>query len=146
MSALHLLVERAHVKWPEKTASSYSAPERQPKANERCYSRAGLVSAGRVRHHIHCDGGGENHQIILPWGDLHPIGICNAKPLLGDLGHLLSTGLDRVLMIENIALNLHVWSSADVDRPAVTQWRNHRLLDGREGLAVGSLDLDRKST
>src|SRR5215831_12579951 len=44
-------------------------------------------------------------------------------------------------MVQDIALNIHVRPVTDLDDPPVAERRDERLLDCREGLAVGSLDL-----
>src|SRR5437016_3916107 len=50
----------------------------------------------------------QDEDLVLPWFDLHPVGIAHPEPFLGNLGHLLPALADGVLVVENIALHLQV--------------------------------------
>ena len=58
-----------------------------------------------VSHLVDAHSDRQDEDIVLPWLDLHTVGIAHSKPLLGHLGHLLPALADGVLMVENIALH-----------------------------------------
>jgi hypothetical protein len=61
-----------------------------------------------MSHLVDSGGDRQDEDIILSGLDLHAVGVAHAKPLLGNLGHLIATLADGVLVVENIALHLQV--------------------------------------
>src|SRR5947208_13978910 len=55
----------------------------------------------------HCRGS-EDQDVVLTWRDLHAVGVTDPEPALGHLGHPLSVALDRVLMVDDVALDPQV--------------------------------------
>src|SRR5262249_12943130 len=62
---------------------------------------------------------GEDQRWVLAGRDLDSVGVSNAEPTLGDLGHLVVSPLDRVLVIDDVPLGLEIRAAADVDGEAL---------------------------
>ena len=60
----------------------------------------------RVRHLVDCDRDHQNQSVVLPGGNLDAIAVTKPEPFLRDLCHLGSARFDRVLVVENVALDL----------------------------------------
>src|SRR3954447_8426233 len=101
---------------------------------------ATYTSPDVVRHLVDTDRDRENQRVVLVGRDLDAVGVPHAEPLLRHLGHLVAAALDLVLVVDDVALRLHVLALLDVDREAVAKRADERLLDRGHGLTA-SLDL-----
>src|SRR6185437_16220442 len=77
------------------------------------------VSAAWMRHHVYRRRRRQDDHIILARLDLDAIAIGHPEPLLRHLGDLMAAHLKGILMIDNVALNIHVRAVANLDGPAV---------------------------
>ena len=75
-----------------------------------------------------------------PGRDVDAVGLPHAKPLLGDRRDGVAVALDLVLVVDDVAVRLHVVAVLDVDGEAVAD-PDQRLVDGRGGVA-SALDGD----
>src|SRR5580765_378126 len=98
-----------------------------------------VTSPDVVRHLVDADRDREDQRVVLAGLDLDAVGVPHAEPLLRHLRHLVAAALDLVLVVDDVALRLHVLAVLDVDREAVTQRGDERLLHGRH-LLVAALD------
>src|SRR5262249_35594105 len=91
-------------------------------------------------HLVDTDGAGEDERVVLVWADLDAVRVAHPEPARRHLGHLVAVALELVLVIDDVALRLEVGAALDLDRVAVAQRRDERLLERCHRLAV-SLDL-----
>jgi outer membrane protein assembly factor BamB len=96
---------------------------------------------GRVGHGVDHGGGGEDEDVVLAGEHLDAVGVADPEPPLGDLGDLMPVTFDRVLVVDDVPLDLHVRAVVDLDLPALAERRDHGLLDQRGTAAVRPLDL-----
>src|SRR3954469_24531736 len=80
-------------------------------------------------HLVDADGAGEDQRVVLTWRDLDPVGVTDAEPAFRDLGDLVAVAFEAELVVEDVALRLQVGSALDLDRVAVAQRADERLLD-----------------
>src|SRR5260221_1908135 len=102
--------------------------------------RGCLGSAAMVCNRLHGHGGCQDDHVVLTRLDLDTIRVRHAEPLLRHFGDFVAVGVQGVLVIQNIALNLQVRAVAHVDGPPLTQRCDKGLLNGSKSLAAGSLD------
>src|SRR5262249_770849 len=88
------------------------------------------------------DRDGEDERVVLLGRDLDAVGLPDAEPAFRDLGDLVAAALDLVLVVDDVALRLHVLTAVDRDGKAVAERRDERLLHRRDGARV-VLDLHR---
>src|SRR3954447_19657505 len=93
-----------------------------------------------VRHLVDGDRDGEKERVVLLRRDLDAVGVADAEPLLRHLRDRPAVALDLVLVVEHLALRVHVLAADDVDREVVAQRAHEGLLDRRDRVAV-ALDL-----
>ena len=55
-------------------------------------------------------------RVVLPGLDLDAVGVAHAEPALRHLGDRVAVALDLVLVVDDVALRLHVVPVLDVDR------------------------------
>src|SRR4029453_10390603 len=84
----------------------------------------------------------EDQRVALRLGDVDPVSVARPEPALRHLGDLLAPALDLVLVVDDVAIRLHVLATLDLDREALAKRRYERLLDRPERLAT-ALDLHR---
>src|SRR5690348_9229180 len=96
------------------------------------------VLPGRQR--VDRDGERQDQRCVFAVGDLNAVGLAHAEPLLGDRRDRVTVTLDLVLVIDHVAVCLHVGAVFDVDRESVAD-PDERLVDGRGGVAI-TLDDD----
>src|SRR4051794_10196272 len=95
-----------------------------------------------MRHLVDADRDGEDQRVLLAFGDLDPVGVADAEPALRYLGDVVAAPLDLVLVVDDVALRLHVLAAVDLDREPLAQRGDQRFLDRRDGVAT-ALDLHR---
>src|SRR5215471_3793083 len=96
---------------------------------------------GRMGHRVDHRGGGDDQDVILARRYLDSVGVTDPEPPLGHLGDPLPVPLDRVLVVDDIALNPQVRAVFDLDLPALAQRRDHGLLDQGHPVPARILDL-----
>src|SRR6516225_8105593 len=84
-----------------------------------------------VRHGIDGDRGGEHHHRIMAGRDLDAVRIGDAEPLLGHSRYCGVPVVERVLVVEDVALHVQVRAVTDLDHPAVAKRRDEGLLHHR---------------
>ena len=77
---------------------------------------------------------------VLAGGDGDAVRVPHAEPLLRDRRDRVAVALDLVLVVDDVALRLHVRTVLDVDREAISD-ADQRLVDGRDRVAA-ALDCD----
>jgi hypothetical protein len=93
-----------------------------------------------MRHHIDGYRDSQDDNIVLTGFDQNTIGVGQPEPAFGHLGDLIIALADGVLVVEDIALHLQIRAVAHLDRPAIAQWGDQRLLDRGKGFAFGTFD------
>ena len=53
--------------------------------------------------------------VVLARLDLNAVGVAYTEPATRDFGHLVPATLDLVLVVDNVALRLHVVAAFDID-------------------------------
>src|SRR5271169_4029075 len=76
-------------------------------------------------------------------GDLDTVGVSDPEPLLRYLCRFGAAVLDRVLVVEDVALHLEVRTIGHLHGPAVAQRRDQSLLDRGDPVPVPVFDLHR---
>src|SRR4051812_3394855 len=109
----------------------------RPHAIRTCWSggwRAG--SACRMSHAVDDSGHRQDQARVLSVLDLDAVGVSDTEPLLGDLGDLVASALDLVLMVDDVALDLQVVTVLDLDLEPFAQRGDQGLLHRGELLPV----------
>src|SRR3954470_15417204 len=101
------------------------------------WRRTGSVS-GRQR--VDGDRDREDQRRVLACRDVDAVGVAHAEPLLGNRCDRVAVALDLILVVDDVAVGLHVVAVLDVDGEAVAD-PDQRLVHGGGGLAV-ALDGD----
>ena len=96
---------------------------------------------GRMGHGVDHGGGGEDEDVVLAGEHLDSVGVADPEPPLGDLGDLVPVAFDRVFVVDDVPLDLHVRAVVGLDLPALAERVDHGLLDQRGAAAVRPLDL-----
>ena len=99
--------------WPRRPSTI--RPRRSPAT-----SRPPDGSRSAAGHLVDAHGRGQDQRVVLPRGDLDPVGLPHPEPPLGDLGHLVAVALDLEFVIDDVALR-----AAARRRPRV-RWRSDR--------------------
>ncbi len=68
-----------------------------------------------MRHHVDRNCHSQNENIVLPFANLHAIGIREAEPFLGHFCDLIAPFIDRIFMVKDITLNIQIGSASDRD-------------------------------
>jgi hypothetical protein len=90
-----------------------------------------------MSHLIYTDRDSQYHDIILANFNFYSIGVTHAKPLLGDLCHLVPSLADGVLVIQDVALNFQVRTILDFDGESVAYWTNDGFFDHGNLITIG---------
>src|SRR4029450_11246739 len=88
---------------------------------------------------VDADGEGQDEGVVLAGDDGHAVGVADAEPALGDVGHRDAVPGDLVLVVEDVALDLQLAAVLQGDREAGAQGRDQRLPDGGD-LVAAALD------
>jgi hypothetical protein len=68
-----------------------------------------------MRHLVNAHDDGQKQSVVLPCLDLDAVGVAHPEPPTRDFGDLISATLDLVLMVDDIALGLHVLAAVNID-------------------------------
>src|SRR4029077_7302620 len=78
----------------------------------------------------------QQQHLVLSRRDRDPVRLADREPALGDRGHELATGLDLVLVVEDVALRLELGAAGALEREVLAEQREERLAHCRPHLAV----------
>ena len=92
-------------------------------------------------HLVDADGCGEDERGVLSGGDLDPVGVAYPEPPLRRLRDLVPVALDLVLVVDDVALGGQLAAVLQLDREAVTERADERLLDRGDSLAPRSISI-----
>src|SRR4051812_4659320 len=109
-----------------------SSPGHSAASSRRAATRS---SVARMAHRVDAHGDREHERLVLARRDLDPVGVANPEPLLRHLGHRVAVALDLVLVVDEVALGVHVMPVLDLDHEAVAD-ADEALLDGRQRVPV----------
>src|SRR5262249_31593463 len=120
---------RCRVRASTRGASRYTSCTRTTRTSTRSRGLA-------ARHLVDADGRGQEQRVVLSRRDLNPVPVAAPAPALGDLRHLDRVALDLVLVIDDVALGAQLGVVLYLDREAVPQRRDQRLLDRRHRVPI----------
>src|SRR5260370_3968453 len=89
-----------------------------------------------LRHLVNGRGDSQNQPVILAWCHLDPIGVAHAEPLLRDFRYGLPAAVDSILVVDDVSLDVQVWTTPHVDAVPIAKRGYHRLLDCGDDLAT----------
>jgi len=69
-----------------------------------------------MRHRVDDRGRGQDQDVVLAGHDLDPVGVADPEPPLGDLGDLVPVALDRVLVLDEVAVGVQVRAALALSR------------------------------
>src|SRR5687768_5617186 len=98
---------------------------------------AGSIGAALVPpmgQRVDADRDRQNERVVLAGRNLHTVGVPDSEPALRHGRDRASLALDVVLVVDHVALGLHLAAAREVDREAVAD-ADERLPDRREGVA-----------
>jgi hypothetical protein len=98
---------------------------------------------GRVGHGVEHGGRGEDQDVVLARRHLDAVGVPDPEPSLGHFGDLRPVAFDPVLVVDDVAVHLHVGAVLHMHVEPVPQRRDQRLLHCRHLVAARVLDLHR---
>jgi hypothetical protein len=61
-----------------------------------------------VGNGVECDSGSQYHHRVLVWWDFHAVAVCDTEPSLRHGGHSYAPVGERVLVVEDVALDVEV--------------------------------------
>src|SRR5580658_6755658 len=88
-----------------------------------------------VRHLVDHGGRGQDQDVVLAWCHLDPVSVPDPEPPLGDFRDPVPVSLNRVLVVDDIALDVQV-RAVNLDDPALALRCDHGLLDHSYAPAV----------
>src|SRR5262249_45399638 len=112
----------------------------RPIPGEQRRSGRGYACPLHAPHLVDTDGASEDECVVLVRRDLDTVSIPDAEPTFRHFGHLVAAPFELELVVDDVALGLHVLAAFSLDRVAVAKWADERLFDRRHRLAV-TLDL-----
>src|SRR4051794_10717728 len=89
-----------------------------------------------VGHLVDADRRGDDEGVVCAGRDLDPVAVADPEPALGDLGDLVAVALDLVLVVDDVALGGQLPALAELDREALPQRRDERLLHRADRASV----------
>src|SRR5215469_9298074 len=95
----------------------------------------------RVGHGVDDRGDGQHQDVVLTREHLDPVGVPDPEPALGDLGDLVVVALDRVLVVDDVAVGVQVGAVLQLGHPPLAERRDHGLVDHGDPFPVRPLDL-----
>src|ERR1700733_10848124 len=101
-----------------------------------------MLMKSAARHLVDADDRRDDQSVVLAGRNLDPVRLADPEPALGDLGDLVAVALDLVFVIHDVALGGQLATGLELDREAIAQRRDQRLLDRRNGVSA-AFDLHR---
>jgi hypothetical protein len=74
-----------------------------------------------VERQVQREDAGQDQHVVLARGDVDRVAVGHAQPALGDGRNGLAVPLDRELVAEQVAVDLHLAGAVDVDREPVAE-------------------------